>query len=33
MEAAGHTSSKYIWRYVRPDEREREREEALEDLF
>ena len=31
MEAAGHASSKYIWRYVKPSEEQREK--ALEDLF
>lgn len=31
MEAAGHASSKYIWRYVRPSEEQKEA--ALEDLF
>src|SRR5262249_42307617 len=31
MEAAGHTSSKYIFRYVRPSEAEKEK--ALENLF
>jgi integrase/recombinase XerD len=31
MEAAGHASSKYIWRYVKPSDEQRER--ALEVLF
>jgi integrase/recombinase XerD len=31
MEAAGHASSKYIWRYVKPSDEQREK--ALEDLF
>jgi len=31
MEAAGHTSSNYIWRYVKPSEEEKEK--VLEDLF
>lgn len=31
MEAAGHASSKYIWRYVKPSEEQREK--ALENLF
>jgi integrase/recombinase XerD len=31
MEAAGHASSKYIWRYVRPADEQRER--AFENLF
>jgi integrase/recombinase XerD len=31
MQAAGHSSSKYIWRYVKPGQEETER--ALEDLF
>jgi integrase/recombinase XerD len=31
MEAAGHASSKYIWRYVKPSEEQREK--ALEELF
>jgi integrase/recombinase XerD len=31
MEAAGHASSKYIWRYVKPSDDEKER--ALEDLY
>ena len=31
MEVAGHTSSKYIWRYVKPSEAEKEK--ALEGLF
>jgi len=30
-ELAGHTSERYIWRYVQPSEEEKER--ALEDLF
>lgn len=31
MEMAGHVSSKYIWRYVKPSEAEKEK--ALEELF
>ena len=31
MEAAGHTSSNYIWRYIKPSNEEKEK--ALEDLF
>jgi integrase/recombinase XerD len=31
MEAAGHASSKYIWRYVKPSDDEKEN--ALDDLF
>jgi integrase/recombinase XerD len=31
MELAGHTSSRYIWRYVQPSQEEKEA--ALEDLF
>ena len=31
MEAAGHTSSNYIWRYVKPSDEEKEK--VLEDLF
>lgn len=31
MEAAGHASSKYIWRYVRPSDEQKEA--ALEDLY
>jgi integrase/recombinase XerD len=31
MEAGGHASSKYIWRYVRPSEEQKEA--ALENLF
>ena len=31
MELAGHTSSRYIWRYVQPSDEEKEA--ALEDLF
>jgi integrase/recombinase XerD len=31
MEAAGHTSTKYIFRYVKPSDAEKEK--ALEDLF
>jgi integrase/recombinase XerD len=31
MEAAGHASEKYIWRYVKPSEEQREK--ALEQLF
>jgi hypothetical protein len=31
MEAAGHASSKYIWRYVKPSDAQRE--QALEELF
>ena len=31
MEAAGHTSSNYIWRYIKPSDEEKEK--ALEDLF
>lgn len=31
MEAAGHTSSRYIWRYIKPSEEKKEK--ALEDLF
>jgi integrase/recombinase XerD len=31
MELAGHTSSNYIWRYVKPSDEEKEK--ALEDLF
>jgi integrase/recombinase XerD len=31
MELAGHTSSQYIWRYVKPTDEQRE--EALEGLF
>lgn len=31
MEAAGHSSSKYIWRYVKPSQEEKEK--ALENLF
>ncbi|GAG11079.1 unnamed protein product, partial [marine sediment metagenome] len=30
-EVAGHTSDRYIWRYVQPSEEEKEA--ALEDLF
>ena len=31
MEAAGHTSSNYIWRYIKPSDEQKEK--ALEDLF
>ncbi len=31
MGAAGHASSKYIWRYVKPSDEKRE--QALEELF
>lgn len=31
MEAAGHASSKYIWRYVKPSDEQKE--EALQVLF
>jgi integrase/recombinase XerD len=31
MEAAGHTSSNYIWRYIKPSDEEKDK--ALEDLF
>ena len=31
MEAAGHASSKYIWRYVKPSDAEKEK--ALDTLF
>ena len=31
MELAGHTSSRYIWRYVQPSQEQKEA--ALEDLF
>jgi integrase/recombinase XerD len=31
METAGHTSSNYIWRYIKPSQDEKEK--ALEDLF
>ncbi|OWK45558.1 Site-specific recombinase XerD [Fimbriiglobus ruber] len=31
MEATGHISSKYIWRYVKPSDEEREK--AMEELF
>jgi integrase/recombinase XerD len=31
MEASGHASAKYIWRYVKPSDEEREK--ALEELF
>jgi integrase/recombinase XerD len=31
MEAAGHASSKYIWRYVKPSDEQREK--AMEELF
>jgi integrase/recombinase XerD len=31
MEAAGHCSSQYIWRYVKPSEEEKA--EAVEGLF
>jgi integrase/recombinase XerD len=31
MEAAGHTSSNYIWRYIKPCDEEKEK--ALEELF
>jgi hypothetical protein len=31
MRAAGHASTKYIWRYVKPSDEQTEA--ALEDLF
>jgi hypothetical protein len=31
MELAGHTSSQYIWRYVKPTNDQKER--AIEELF
>jgi integrase/recombinase XerD len=31
MELSGHTSSRYIWRYVQPSQEQKEA--ALEDLF
>lgn len=31
MELAGHTSSQYIWRYVKPTDEQKEK--AMEELF
>ena len=31
MELAGHTSSNYIWRYIKPTDEQKE--QAQEDLF
>ena len=31
MEASGHTSSRYIWRYIKPSDEEREK--SIEGLF